>query len=165
MSAATVPCRTRLSVKWHSVHSENRKTFLKGKVKEGWLVNHPFSQSKKVGKTWVPSVPMPTELGKTRLCGGTHISTQHKESSAVHRSWMPKSILNGISPTLTQDKRWSWWAPLSNAATDRRNGISPKFTGLSQNSLFFWHIKRLNGFECKVWLKILILDICVCEPR
>ena len=160
MSAASNPCRTRLSVKRHSVHSEKEENFLKGKIKEGWLASHPFSQSKRIGKTWVPSVPRLTTPGKTRLCGCTHISTQHKEPSAAHRSWMPKSILDGISPRsinladsnwrspmLTQDKRWIWWAPLSNAATDSRNGNPPQFTGLSQNPLFFWSVKQLNGFE------------------
>ena len=155
MSAATVPCRTRLFVKWHSVHSENRKTFLKEKVKERRLISHPANQSKRIGKTWVPSVPRLTTLGKTRLRGGTHISTQHKESSAVHRSWMPKSILNGISPTLTQDKRWIWWASLSNAATDRRNENTPQFTGISQNLLSFWPVKQLNGFEGGILIKNL----------
>ena len=134
---------------------KNRKTFLKGKVKEGWIVNHPFSQSKRIGKTWVPSVPMPTTPGKTRLCGGTHISTQHKKPSAVHRSWMLKSILDGISPMLTHDKRRIWWAPFSNAVTDRRNGNSPQFTGLSQSPLFFWPIKQLNGFESGVLIENL----------
>ena len=111
---------------------------------------------------------MPTIPGKTRLRGGTHISTQHKEPSAVHRSWMLKSILHGISPRsinlanpnrrspmLTQDKRWIWWAPLPNAVVDSRNGNPPQFTGLSQNSLFFWSIKQLNGFEGRVLIENL----------
>ena len=109
---------------------------------------------------WVPSVPRPAELGKTRLCGCTHISTQHKKSSAAHHSWMLKLTLDGISPRsidlanpnrrspmLTQDKRWSWWAPLSNAATNKHNGNPPQFTGISQNLLSFWSVKQLNRFK------------------
>ena len=117
---------------------------------------------------WVPSVPIPAELGKPRLCGVTHISTQHKEPSAVHRSWMLKSILDGSnprsinlanpnrrSPILTQDKRWIWRMPLSNAATNKHNGNPPQFTGISQNLLSFWSVKQLNGFECKVLIEKL----------
>ena len=117
---------------------------------------------------WVPSVPIPAELGKPRLCGVTHISTQHKEPSAVHRSWMLKSILDGSnprsinlanpnrrSPLLTQDRRWIWWAPLSNTAIDRRNGNSQQFTGISQNLLSFWSAKQLNGFEGRVLIEKL----------
>ena len=111
---------------------------------------------------------MSTELGKTRLCGGTHISTQRKETSAVHRSRMLKSILDGSnprsinlanpnrrSPLLTQDRRWIWWAPLSNTAIDRRNGNSQQFTGISQNLLSFWSAKQLNGFEGRVLIEKL----------
>ena len=118
MSAATVPCGTRLSVNGTQCTQKNRKTFLKGKVEERRLASHLFSQNKRIGKTWVPSVPTPTIPGKTRLCGCTHSSTQHKEPSAAHRNWMPKSILDGSNPRsidladlkrrnpmLTQDKR------------------------------------------------------------
>ena len=109
---------------------------------------------------WVSSVPRLTTLGKTRLREGTHLSTQHKKPSAVHRSWMLKSILDGSyprsidlanpnrrSPMPTQDKGWSWWAPLSSAAVDSRNGNPPQFTGISQNLLSFWSVKQLNRFK------------------
>ena len=115
---------------------------------------------------WVPSVPIPAELGKTRLCGCTHSSTQHKKSSAAHHNWMLKLTLDGISPRsinlaesnrrspmLIHDKRWIWCAPLSNAATDRRNGNPPQFTGLSQSPLFFWYVKQLNRFEGRVLIE------------
>ena len=103
----------------------------------------------------MPSVPGITTLGETRLCGSTHISTQHKKSSAVHLSWMPKLILDGISPRLTQDRRWIWWASLPNAATNRRNGNPPQFTGISQNLLFLWPVKQLNEFEGRVLIEKL----------
>lgn len=129
---------------------KKRKTFLEEAIGKVWLVNHPTSHSKRIGKMWVPSVPMPTIPGKTRFCGITHSSTQHKGPSTVHRIWVPKSILDGISsrsiklaesnkrrPMLTQDKRWIWWAPLSNAAVDRRNGYPRTIhRDQSESSLF-----------------------------
>ena len=147
---------------------KKRKTFWKGKVEERRLINHPANQSKRIGKTWVPSVPRLTTPGKIRLCGSTHISTQHKEPSAVRRTWVPKTTFDGISPRsinlaqsnrrspmLTQDRRWIWWASLPNAATNRRNGNPPQFTGISQNLLFLWPVKQLNEFEGRVLIEKL----------
>ena len=78
------------------------------------------------------------------------------EPSSVHGNWVLKSILDEInprlinwensnkrSPMLPQDKRWGWWLPLSNVATDSHNGNPPSFTGINQNYLFFWSVKQL----------------------
>ena len=127
---------------------------------------------------WVPSAPMPTGLEKTKLCGCTHTSTQRKEPSTAHHSWMPKSILDEISPRSidlanpnrrslmpTQDKRWIWWAPLSNAAIDGHNGNSHNSRNLVKTLSFSDPSSTSIDLKVEFWLKILILNICVCEPR
>ena len=51
------------------------------------MTSKPSVQSKQKNRKNVSAVSAnATELGKTRLCGSTHISTQHKEPSAIHRS-------------------------------------------------------------------------------
>ena len=96
-----LPCQSSIQINHHIIKNEEASC-----------------EKKALKAKWVPSVPVLTNPSTTRFCGSIHISTQYKEPSAVNRIWVPKLILDGISPRsidladsnrrspiLTQDKR------------------------------------------------------------